>query len=161
MKTIVRMAVASVLLLVAIDAAAQPELYKKYSSTPGITKVYISPTMMELVGNSGVANALKNSDINISGIFSKLKELYIISTDNEGIRQDITKDFDKLVNNKKVELLMEASDGGDDMYIYCHRTQDIINSIYIRALQPNESTIIMLNGEFTMNDVKKIMSRGQ
>ena len=160
-------AIAALLALSCLGASAQNELYKKYSSTPGITKVYISKAMFSLMGSSSGKGRKMNIDagggeVDVSKLSRKLTGLYILSTENPKVGQQLLSDFAALSKGKNIELLMEVEDEGDKIKMYSIKKGDINTDFFLTSKESDgEITVLHLEGSLTDADVAEIMQSAQ
>ncbi|MGL5618694.1 MAG: DUF4252 domain-containing protein, partial [Tannerellaceae bacterium] len=68
--------------------SAQNDLYKKYSGKKGVTSVYVSQALLEMMPSFDV----KSDNIDISNILSKLTGIYILSSSDTSITEQLIKD---------------------------------------------------------------------
>jgi|GEM_PF-689547 len=156
-------ALAMILTLSSFEATAQNEIYKKYSSVPGITKVYISKAMFSLMsgsaGNGGSMDFSTNkSNINVSEYSKKLTGLYILSTDNAKVGKNMLADFLAMAKGQKLELLMDVEDDGDLVKMYSIKKGGINTDFFLTSQDSDGEIMVMhLEGNLTDEDVASIM----
>lgn len=156
--------VAALLLALPFGAAAQNALYKKYSSTEGISKVYISSAMFRLMGKNGGDNISvgNKGEIDLSALAGKLTGMYILSTENPEIGKNLIRDFKAMTDKSNLELLMEADDEGDHVVIYSCREGNIITDFYLCSEESDgECTVLQIKGALTDEDVAAIVENAQ
>lgn len=136
---------------------AQNTFYEKYAKTEGITKVYISKSLLSLFkGNSSVD--LGTDRVDISGVTSKLTGIYVLSTEKQSVAQAMQKDFEALLKKGSYELLMEVEDDEDNCVIYLSRDAQWIRDIYICAQDSSSFNVIQISGMLTDEDLNQIVA---
>lgn len=157
MKKLTILCAICMMILTSISAKAQPDLYKKYANIPGITKVYISPSMMKLVGAAAVSESMGEMDVEVEQLILKMREMYLISTEDSKVSIDLKNDFDSKIKNKNVELLMEVADGDDNIHIYSESKDNLVNSLYFFITDSSETVMIIFTGDLKPDDLAKII----
>ena len=151
------------LLLPAISASAQNQLYKKYSSVPGITKVYISKAMFSLIGSSNregskMSVSTYGSDIDVNKYAKKLTGLYILSSEDPNVGTRLLADFGQMLKDMNLELLMEVEDDGDTVKMYSVKKGNITTDFFLSSHDSDgEITVMHLQGALTDDDIAGIM----
>ncbi len=140
--------------------AQNNSFYQKYSKTEGITKVYISRSLLSLFGNSSSVD-VGTDRVDISQVASKLSGIYVLSTERPDVAQAMKKDFDRLLKDGNFELLMEVDDAQDHCVIYLSRDGKFVRDLYLCARDDNEFSIIQITGEMTQEDLNRIVKMGQ
>lgn len=164
MKRAIIVIIAACAFMQAIAQNSISSLYRKYENNQEVTSVYISEAMVNLMktivkdmssdttADSDIAleNEESNSDrleiegVNISPILSKLKELYVLSTENRQIGQEIRKE---LVFKDNYTELMRIKDAGDDVNFYYRNSPDdkFISEIVMYVLSDSETVVISIS----------------
>lgn len=148
------------LALSASSLIAQDELYKKYSGVEGVTKIYISEAMFSLLkGTDLISVASGASDVvDIGEIVESLTGLYILSCNDQLISGKMEKDFDRLIQKLKLELLMEVEDNSDIVKMYTVRKGKVIKNFFMKVKDKSGSlTIMFFKGEIPEAELSKII----
>lgn len=158
-----RLIIAIVLFCAALPAWAQSELYQKYANIEGITKVYVSPTLLSLFSDSesGQMNMLNDAPVDISKISQKLTGIYILSTEDPKVGASMTDDFAMYIQKGTYEVLMEAVDGDEKCVMYVHKENDLIKEFCINAFDGSECTLIIMTGNLTSQDIADVAVMAQ
>ena len=95
MKKFILIALAA---LIGTSALAQDgkSIYNKYSEAEGVSAVYISPAMFKLMKKIPDID-LEGESVNLGPIIKTLTGMYIISSENPAINDDIKKDVDRFI----------------------------------------------------------------
>ena len=161
MKRIV--AIISGIILLGSIASAQDgrSIYNKYSDDNDVSAVYISPAMFRLIGKLPDMNIGEEEDINLTTIVKSLTGLYVISSENKSINDNIQRDAEKFVSTGKYELLMEAKDHGEIVHMYITGKDDNISSFVLIAKEPEECTFICLDGQISRKQLEKLIAESK
>lgn len=139
---------------ISIQAQNSTDIFNKFSDNEDITTVFISKALLQLAsemnGDMGGAN--------ISNLISKLTQIEIYTTEKESVAQMMKKESDKFINNKTYESLMKIRDKGDNVDFLIQRNKDRIDELLMVVSDGEECTIIRIAGDFTMEDIQKVMS---
>ena len=139
------------LIITAIAATAQVStVFDKYSDTKDVSAVYISKTMLRMIPDFSNDS---NSPINA---ISKLDCVRVLSTANSSIRSALSADMKSQIKKENYEILLQATDDGERVFIYMKTSKDGINEYLITAEEPDELTYVQLVGTITPADVMKM-----
>ncbi len=145
----------------AASAIAQNEIYEKYSSKEGVTKVYISSTMLSFLGdNKNDRSVTINSEeyLDITSISKNLSGLYILSSERPSIINDMRGDLHKMLKSNKYELMMDVTDDDENVKMYVRRKSNNIDAMIMEINDKKELTIISLEGTFTDDTIKSVLN---
>lgn len=145
------------LLTIAASAQDGKSMYAKYSDESDVSAVYISPSMFRLIGKLPDMN-VSGSDVNVSGIVSGLKGMYVLDSRNKKVNQSLKDDAQRFINKGSYELLMEAKDNGETVRVYTVGTEKIVNSFVLLAVEPDEVSFICLDGQMPREALEKILA---
>lgn len=134
--------------------SAQNDLYKKYSGKKGVTSVYVSKALLEMMPSFDV----KSDKIDISNILSKLTGIYILSSSEASITKQLISDSEHFGNNQDYELLLQVKDNGDDIdfYVKRNKSNNLFQEFVMVVNEPVEFMVIQLLGNMTLDDIKNI-----
>ena len=159
MKTIKYFLAITAVMMITVSASAQSALYKKYSKVPDISKVYISSAMFKMMSGSGKTSFGTSGDnvVDVTDIIGKITGLYILSTENKKVSENMKVDVEKMLDGKSLELLMQASDDGEDVNMYVERSGEIIKNFYMFSDSSDEYSMIIISGRFTDADLQTVV----
>ncbi|MGL4326829.1 MAG: DUF4252 domain-containing protein [Tannerellaceae bacterium] len=134
--------------------SAQNDLYKKYSGKKGVTSVYVSQALLEMMPSFDV----KSDNIDISNILSKLTGIYILSSSDTSITEQLIKDSEHFGKDQNYELLMQVKDSGDnvDFFVKKNKSNSLFQEFVMVVNEPTEFMVIQLLGNMTLDDIKNI-----
>lgn len=146
------------LLLIALcllpSLRAQNDLYKKYSGKNGVTSVYVSQAMLEMMGSFDV----KSDNMDISNVLSKLSGIYILNTSDAKLKEQLVNDTRHFSNDNQYKLLMQVKDSSDnvDFFVKKSKSDNLIQELVMLVKQPDGFVMIQLQGKMTLDDIKQI-----
>ena len=134
--------------------SAQNALYKKYSGKKGVTSVYVSQAMLEMMPSFDV----KSDNMDISNMLSKLTGIYILNTSDVSTTEQLMKDTEHFGKDQNYELLMQVRDDGDnvDFFVKKNKGNNLIQELVMLVKEPDEFVMIQLLGNMTLDDIKNI-----
>jgi len=149
----------SLLLLASIGAFAQSgrSFYQKYSDEPGVSAVYISPTMFRMMGGIPDISAGDN-EVNLAPIIRNLKGMFIISSENVSLNGKLSKEITRALGSGNYELMMEAKEDGEKVQIYTAGDEATVTSFILVSDEGNEFTVIWLDGEMPRQQMENLLS---
>lgn len=131
---------------------AQKSMFDKLSDQKDITTVYISKSLIKLMPDIDTGGA------DIKGLAGKLDQIEIYSSNsNKSAAKIIRDEIATMVKSKTYETLMKIKDQGNDVTFYAFKEMDRIKDLVMFVNQPEECTIIRIMGNFTTEDIQKVM----
>ena len=115
-------------------------LFEKYAEKDGVTSVYISKKMFQLMP---------------SMMKGKIESLQILTCENESLQEQMRKDFSGLIK-KEHEELMRVRDGESKITFYIKQKGELINELIMLSDDEKEFSVIQLLGQFTLQDIQEI-----
>ena len=141
---------ALILLCCAHFCFAQDDLFEKYADMDGVTTVYISKKMFQMMP------AMEEVGLNLANMKGKIESLQILTTENGDLRRKMSEDFRALIG-KKHEELMRVKDDDTRANFYVRQEGELIKELIMLAdTDSDEFTVIQLRGNFTLNDIQEI-----
>ena len=130
---------------------AQEDIFEKLADRKGVTTVYISKKMFSMM------NGYNNGSINLSNIGSKISGLQILSCEDKTVIPEIRKEAAR-IKTDGYEVLMRIKEEGEHVTIYTKEGKEE-NQYILLADEPQEFTIIMLNGKLTLEELQGTIKR--
>ena len=149
---------AMVVMLIAAMASAQEgrEIYNKYSGKKGVSAVYISPSMFELM-KSIPDMEIDGENVNIGKIIKSLSGMYILDIEDAELAKQLSSDINGMVAKNKYEMLMEAIDEEDVMHIYIVRKDDSVSDFLMIAESEGTVDVICIAGDIPFEDLQELI----
>lgn len=129
--------------------AQNSSLFEKYAEMEGVSQVYISKTMFQMMP------AMQTAGLNLVHMKGKIESLQILSTENEAKKVQMRKDFSGLIG-KQHEALMRVKDGKTQATFYISHKGERINELIMLADTESNFSVIQLLGNFTLEDIQHI-----
>lgn len=148
---------AAILLTFSAFAQDSRSIYNKFSDEPGVSAVYISPSMFKMIGKIPSIELGDNEKMDITPIIKSLKGFYLLSSSNRDVKERMSADVKRFINSGKFELMMEAKDSGDAVRIYTTGNDNIIESFVMMATDNSETTFISMDGLINRSDFEKLI----
>lgn len=138
-------------LLMGSALRAQEDIFEKFADRKGVTTVYISKKMFSMM------NGYNNGSINLNNIGSKISGLQILSCEDKTVIPEIRKEAAR-IKTDGYEVLMRIKEEGEHVTIYTKEGKEE-NQYILLADEPQEFTIIMLNGKLTLEELQGTIKR--
>lgn len=148
---------AAILLTFSAFAQDSRSIYNKFSDEPGVSAVYISPSMFKMIGKIPSIELGDNEKMDITPIIKSLKGFYLLSSSNRDVKERMSADVKRFINSGKFELMMEAKDSGDAVRIYTTGNDNVIESFVMMATDNSETTFISMDGLINRSDFEKLI----
>ena len=148
-----------VMLLLSVTAFAQNgrSLYNKYSDSPNVEAVYVSPAMFRLIGKIPDVE-LQDESVNFGPIIKTLTGLYILSIKQGAIADDLAADVNRFIKKGQYELLMEAKDSGEVTRMYTVGDDSVVNSFVMLSHDGAETNFICLDGTIPRDKLEQLIA---
>ena len=128
---------------------AQDELFKKYENTKGVETVYISKSLLSMVGAADIG------DLNVSKVAKKIERIQVLECGRPSLIQGIRDYALGIFKRDKYEQIMRTTDDGEITYIY-QRQRGKQNEFVILTIEKDELTIVNILGGLTLKEIKEI-----
>ena len=153
-QTIIKSLLCTVMALLCLTASAQVKEFEKYADTKNVTYVYISKSMISMVGK--MANM---RGVDVSSLSNKLSAIQIITSDDKVAGTKLKKEVQGILSSGKYEKLMQIND--DDSKVNIYHTEGKQQSAVVMISDGDGSvTVMVFSGKFNMDDVMKMTKKG-
>ncbi|MDE5969746.1 MAG: DUF4252 domain-containing protein [Muribaculaceae bacterium] len=149
MKRLYILSILFILAVVSVNAQVS-KIFEQYSDSKGVTSVYISSTMLRMIPD------LKTGDVELKGMTDKLNFIRVLSTEKSDVASKIANELNSQIKKDSYEILISANDGDEKANIYMKTDSKGINEYLIVAREPNQLSIVLINGSITPADVQKM-----
>ncbi|MDR1356298.1 MAG: DUF4252 domain-containing protein [Tannerellaceae bacterium] len=129
---------------------AQNKLFDKYAEMDGVTSVYISKSMFNMLPSVDV-------NVNLTNIKGKIDYLQLLSTEQKDKIEQMRKEFSTLATGKLQEFIRVHSDGTRINFYATVNGEKIENFIMLSDVD-SVYTVIQLTGSFTLKEIQEIAS---
>ena len=148
--------VAIMLAMTSINAQAQKNPFDKFSDYKDVTYIYISKTMLKLVGTTAIPS-INGIDINEFG--SKLNSIQIITSEKSS-KKSLKTEALSIIKKDSYEKIMQVSEEDNKVDIYFK--EDKKGSIIVMVNDEKDSTVlIVFSGNFSMANMLKMIGSEQ
>ena len=148
--------VAIMLAMTSINAQAQKNPFDKFSDYKDVTYIYISKTMLKLVGTTAIPS-INGIDINEFG--SKLNSIQIITSEKSS-KKSLKTEALSIIKKDSYEKIMQVSEEDNKVDIYFK--EDKKGSIIVMVNDEKDSTVlIVFSSNFSMANILKMIGSEQ
>lgn len=128
---------------------AQDELFKKYENTKGVETVYISKSLLSLMGTADIG------DLKVNKAIKKIDRIQVLTCERPSLIQGIRDYALGVFKKDKYEQMMRTTDDDEVTYIY-QKQRGKHNEFVILTTEKDELTIVNLLGTLTLKEIKEI-----
>ena len=129
---------------------AQNKLFDKYADTDGVTSIYISKTMFQMMPQI--------KDLNLANMKGKIESLQLVTTEKPDKIAQMKKDFSQLITDQHRELL-RIKDENSRVNFYSNMKDDQITELIMLVEDEDNYTAVLLVGNFTLKDIQEIANQ--
>ncbi len=137
-----------------LSARAQALNVDELMNIDGISTVYISKSMLEMMPESGI----KQKNVDFTAISHKMEGLYLFSA-NENRQVQMLKSSVLPSLKRGYETLMLVKDKNSESRMVSKRRGNVFENLYMLVDNPNEFVVIAIMGSFTKKDVDQTISK--
>jgi len=127
---------------------AQNKLFDKYADMDGVTSVYISKAMFQMMPS------IEKVGVNLMNMKGKIESLQLVTTDKPDKIALMKKDFSQMVTQH--QELMRVKDDKTRVKFYADMKGDQIKELIMLVEDEDSYTAILLTGNFTLKDIQDI-----
>lgn len=138
-------------LLVALTLPAQENVFEKYADTEGVTTVYISKKMFNMMKD------VKSEDLNLGTLSGKINDMQILTCEDKDTVAKLRKDIAYISPDNGYEELMRVREEGERITIYAKERKK--ENEYILLVDDSEELVlIQINGQLTLEELQSVVS---
>lgn len=130
-------------------------LFDRLSKYKGISSIYISKSMLNLVGDMN----LNMGDMNVKDVSKKLDQIEIYTATDSKTMKYMSYEISKVKKNKDYELLMNVKKDGEDMTFYGVKDKKNFKEMIMITSKKEKGVIIRMVGNFTIDDIQKVAKK--
>lgn len=130
--------------------AQQKDFFDELSGMKGISSVYISKAMFQLMPDMNMGG------LNLTPFIRKLESVRILSSENVETTVKMKKNFQYINPENGYEELMRVTDNGEKMVIYWKQDKKGKNEFVLLSDEEKEYTAIVIVGNLTLEEMQKI-----
>ena len=145
----------SLFLLVAagcMTANAQTDVYEKYRDNKDVTVLGISKFMLRLLPSGNV------NGIDLDMLKEKMDAVKVITANKKKVGKALTADVKKALAKGGYQELATIAEGNKTATVNALVADGVINefSLLIKPKDGDDATLVIIQGQFTMDDVEKL-----
>ena len=138
-------------LLVSLTLPAQENVFEKYADTEGVTTVYISKKMFNMMKD------VKSEDLNLGTLSGKINDMQILTCEDKDTVAKLRKDIAYISPDNGYEELMRVREEGERITIYAKEGKK--ENEYILLVDDSEELVlIQINGQLTLEELQSVVS---
>lgn len=131
-------------------AFAQKAFFDKYDDKEGISTVYISATMLRMMGNVQAGNK------DITRIAKRLDHIQVLECERPSLINSIKNAAFAYYKQAKYAVVMKTKSNGEDATIYEKRYKNGKNEYVLLTVERDELTIVNLLGRVSLEEIQAI-----
>ena len=131
-------------------AFAQMAFFDKYDDKEGISTVYISATMLRMMGNVQAGNK------DITRIAKRLDHIQVLECERPSLINSIKNAAFAYYKQAKYAVVMKTKSNGEDVTIYEKRYKNGKNEYVLLTVERDELTIVNLLGRVSLEEIQAI-----
>ena len=146
-------------LLMSSTTWAQEEIFKKFADHEGVTTMYISKKMLNMITDySKSLGFFGNGNININNIrinnfLGRISSLQCLSCEDEDTIDEIRKEIAYIKDDDDYELLMSIKEDDEQLCIYTKEGKKE-NQYILLSDTPDEFNFLLLKGKITREELQ-------
>lgn len=146
----------TILLAVCAAGNAQQSFFNKYGDTKGINTVYISKTMLGMLGKVAMDGTLKTGKGDIGKIAGKLEHLQIMNCERPSMIPAMKQAALDSFKKEGFEQMMNVKDDDENVIIYYKSHGNKLNEFSLLCIEKDELQIINVLGNVTLKEIKEL-----
>lgn len=131
-------------------AFAQKAFFDKYDDKEGISTVYISATMLRMMGNVQAGNK------DITRIAKRLDHIQVLECERPSLINSIKNAAFAYYKQAKYAVVMKTKSNGEDVTIYEKGYKNGKNEYVLLTVERDELTIVNLLGRVSLEEIQAI-----
>lgn len=146
------------MLSVAAAANAQIRVLNDLRKSPGVSYVYISKFMLQMVAGTSqtidLGKMAPSGKADFSKLMSKIDGIQIINTEKERASANVKAVVDNLVSKEKYEIMMAISEDQENCTIY-YKPAPPQSVVLLLTEEAKTLGVVAISGTFTEQDIKE------
>ncbi|MDH6534761.1 DUF4252 domain-containing protein [Parabacteroides sp. 52] len=130
-------------------AQSNSKLFDRYADMDGVTSVYISKAMFQMMPN------IETAGLKLANLKGKIESLQVLTTERKDLTEKMQEEFSRFVTKQHAEL-MRVRDEKTKATFYAHMQGERVKDLIMLANTEEGFTVIQLLGNFTLQDVQEI-----
>lgn len=136
-------------LCTATFAHAQTTDFDRFVDMDGVTSVYVSKAMFDMMTD------MQPGGLDLKGIINKLESMQVLSSEKSSVIEKMKNTArHALTRSNGYETLVRIHDNGEDTDIYQKKHSDKLNEFIVVTQEKKEFTVILITGRLDRDDLK-------
>ena len=129
---------------------AQQAFFDRYNDKEGVSTIYISATMLKMMGNVQAGNK------DITRIAKRLDHIQVLHCERPSLVNSIRNAAFAYYKQAKYIVVMKTKNNGDDVTIYEKKYKNGKNEYVLLTVERGEFTIVNLLGRVSLEEIQAI-----
>lgn len=143
-----------IMLAVGMAASAQQSLIKQFKGKEGYSCVTIGKAAMKMMSNKGTLGREGFSGkLNIGNFADKMDRLEIISASTSQATEELARECMNWIESDNFESVIDVNEQGNQASIYA-KTDSGGNNVFLLLAQDKETSVIIIYGSMTLEDLQ-------
>lgn len=134
-------------------AYAQDSYFEKFADMDGVTSVYITKAMFNLMPT------MKTEGVNIGSIASKLDNIQILTCEKPDIIAKLKKELAFINPKNGYEELMRIKEQGEKTTIYLKQSKNQKKEFVLVNSEEKDFTIIVITGDLSLKEIQGVVKK--
>lgn len=129
---------------------AQDKLFERYADEDGVSYVYISKKMFQMMP------AIETAGLKVANLKGKIESMQVLNTERSDLGERMKKEFGALIGKDHEELMRVRGDGSK-VDFYAKQEGELIRELIMLSDNGDDGfSVIRLQGRFTLDDIQEI-----
>lgn len=148
------------MLTVGMTANAQDSFAKQFKGKEGFSCVTIGKAAMKMMSSKGkLGREGFTGKLKIGNFADKVDRLEIVAASTPEAAEKLSKECKKWIEEDNFESVIDVDEGGQQASIYARTGGD--QNIFLLLAQDKETSVIIIYGTMTLEDIQGVMGGGQ
>lgn len=156
------------MLIVGMTANAQDSFAKQFKGKDGFSCVTIGKAAMKMMSSKGkLGREGFSGKLNIGNFADKVDRLEIVAANTPEAAEKLLKECKKWIEKDNFESVIDVDEGGQQASIYARTGESSAfpfgdgKNIFLLLAQDKETSVIIIYGTMTLDDIQGFMGGGQ
>ncbi len=152
------------MLAVGMMASAQDSFAKQFKGKEGFSCVTIGKAAMKMMSSKGkLGREGFSGKLNIGNFADKVERLEIVASSTPEAAEKLSKECKKWIEKDNFESVIDVDEGGQQASIYARTGESSGDgkNIFLLLAQDKETSVIIIYGTMTLDDIQGVMGGGQ
>ena len=147
-------AILLLILCISAFAAKAETFFESCEKIQGASTIYVSKAMKSMAGNLDIVDG----DVDLNSLASKIDGLWVVTGEGK-TAAEIKNKAKTALDTSKYEKLLSVKEDSQNVDIMMRSGNGNKNECIVYATEPSETTVIIITGTFTLQDIIKATKR--